>query len=884
MGYGGSERVLRFGVMVRAHRLEAGLTQQELAAKAGLSVATLRDFEQYRRLQPRASSVAALANALGLDPAQAADLTRAAASQPRKSRDGAEPLCSPRTGFSRAAGSMGPDQGLWLTALGPLEAWRDRKRIPLGPPARQAVLGMLLMDPGKLVRRETIIDALWKESPPSTAVELVQAHVSRLRRALASWERPAGDDGLIDSARGAYRLRLSTEELDLLVFRDLATRAAAAQADGDDETACNLYEHAVGLWRGDPLADVDMLRCHYGLTILRQQLSGVLLRYADVAFKLGQYHRVLPRLHALAAKEPLNEPVHARLMIAMAGSGQQAAAIRIYEDLRLHLDRELGLYPGEELVEAHVRVLRQDIPAMESRESHARRAVLPATVPVVPRQLPAALRYFTGRAGELDMLSGLVGRDCAEANGVVIAALTGMAGIGKTALAVHWAHQVASRFPNGQLFVNLRGFCASGTPVTPTEAICGFLTALGVPATRIPVDTTGQAALWRSLLVGRRMLIVLDNARDAEQVRMLLPGSPGCLVVVTSRNRLTGLAAAEGAQLLPLEVLTESESRDLLTRSLTPGRAMAEPSAVSELIGLCAKLPLALCNIAARAAARPRLPLAALATEMREERGRLDALETGESATSVRKVFSWSRASLSDLAGQMFCLLGLHTGPDITIPAAASLAGLSRNQASKALAELCDGHLVTEHAPHRYICHDLLRTYAAEWACIRESDTERREAIHRLLDHYLHTANAASAILHPDYVQSTCTQPRAGVRPEKLDGPRHATEWFENERHVLLAAISKAAEEAYTPHAWELPWAAGPFFTGEVYWRKFTAIQETALAVASEQGDPAGQALACHHLGLLRLWLGERDNACEHLDVTLSRPGNWVPVGAQTLA
>ena len=269
-----------------------------------------------------------------------------------------------------------------------------------------------------------------------------------------------------------------------------------------------------------------------------------------------------------------------------------------------------------------------------------------ATVDVVPRQLPAASRSFTGRARELAALSALVERDLRQASGVVIAALTGMAGIGKTALAVHWAHQVADRFPDGQLFVNLRGSGPSGTPVTPTDAVRGFLTALGVPPARIPPDTDGQAALYRSLLAGRRMLIVLDNAQDAEQVRPLLPGSPGCLVLVTSRNRLTGLAAAEGAHLITLGVLTEAESHDLLASNLGAGRAMAEPVAVSELIALCGRLPLALCDVAARAVARPGLPLAALAAEMRDARRRLDALETGEPVTSVRMVFSWSRARL----------------------------------------------------------------------------------------------------------------------------------------------------------------------------------------------------------------------------------------------
>jgi DNA-binding SARP family transcriptional activator len=318
--------------LVRTYRREAGLTQRELAAKAGLSVAALRDFEQSRRRRPRPSSLAALVGALGLDPDQAADLARAAALPPRR----LDAVPSPRppqddSGFARTAHSAGRGTGLWLSALGPLEAWTDGTPLSLGPPARRAVLGLLLMAPGMQVRRDTIVDVLWGDSPPRTAVGLVQAHVSRIRRLLSSHNRFDGNEEVIDSVRGAYRLGLSRKEVDLLVFRDLAAGAAAAWAGGDDVTAVECYEHAMGLWRGEPLADVDVLCGHPGIIALKQELAGVLLRYAEVACTLGQHDRVLPRLQALADAEPLNEPAHARLMIALAGTGQQAAAIRVHE-------------------------------------------------------------------------------------------------------------------------------------------------------------------------------------------------------------------------------------------------------------------------------------------------------------------------------------------------------------------------------------------------------------------------------------------------------------------------------------------------------------------------------------------------------------------------
>ncbi len=881
MLHGSGGRASHFGSLVREYRHEAGLTQRQLAARSGLSLAALRDFEQSRRHRPRANSLAALAEALGLDPDQIASLGRAAA-LPRERPAPVSSSHSAGEGLSsgRAAPAAGRGPGLWLATLGPLEAWRDGTPLSLGPPARRAVLGLLLMDPGTRVRRDAIVDVLWGDSPPRTAVGLVQAHVSRIRKILSPPGCPAGDE-VISSVRGAYRLVAAPWDVDLLVVRDLGGRAAAAWADGDEASAVDYYEQAVGLWRGEPFADVDELSGHPGIISLRLELNGMLLRYAEAACAIGQYHRVLPRLRALAHAEPLNELAHARLMIALAGSGQQAAALRLYGELRSRLDRELGIYPGDELTQAYVRVLRQDL-SMGSPVPPLVRS--PAAGQVIPRQLPVGPRALFGCHSELAALTALMEPGQERAGSVVIAALTGMAGVGKTALAVYWTHQVADLFPDGQLFVNLRGAGPSGLPIAPTNAVRGFLTALGVPITRIPADTDGQAALYRSLLAGRRMLVVLDNARNAEQVRPLLPASPGCLVVVTSRNRLIGLAAAEGAHLMTLGLLSTAESRDLLAANLDPVRARAEPAAVGELIALCGRLPLALCDVAARAVARPGLPLGALLAEMQDERGRLDALETGEPVTSVRMVFSWSQARLNSLALRMFRLLGMHPGPDITIPAAASLAGLPLDRAALAITELCDEHLLTEYAPGRFVLHDLLRSYSAEEANLRESEADRRDAILRMLDHYLHAATVASGFLDPGQPETTWIPSRPGVTPEKIDGPEQAAEWFSAEQHVLLGVIRQAAQDGYAPYSWKLPWSAGWYLRGEACWQRLAAAQEAALAVAGQHHDLAGLLMARQHLGWLKFLLGDIPVAAHHLNEALELAGQVTDGGPRALA
>jgi tetratricopeptide (TPR) repeat protein/transcriptional regulator with XRE-family HTH domain len=489
-------------------------------------------------------------------------------------------------------------------------------------------------------------------------------------------------------------------------------------------------------------------------------------------------------------------------------------------------------------------------------------ATLGATTPnTTPRQLPPAVADFTGRSAELRALTQIMDLTRDDAPGtVVISAVGGTAGVGKTALALRWAHQAAACFPDGHLYVNLRGFDLCGTAATPGEAIRGFLDALGVPAERMPASLDGQAGLYRSLLAQRQMLIVLDNARDEQQVRPLLPASCGSLVLVTSRSRLDGLAATDGARLLSLDVLSDDEARQLLSARIGDVRAAAEPDAVTEIARLSACLPLALTVAAARAAARPRLPLSAMAAELRDAPDRLDFFDISDPAGSVQVVFSWSFEQLSPGAAMLFRLLGLHPGPDISAPAAASLAGISLNQAGQHLTELAAAHLIAEHLPGRYAFHDLLRAYAASQARAAGDET-RPEAMARLLDHYLHTAVSAADLIRPTRIPFTTSPHRPGVAPEILTEYQQALNWFEAEHHILRSAAVLAGQAGFDVHAWQLPHCLRDYLDFNGRWQENAVLQRAAIAATVRLGDKTEEANARRNLAFSSIMLGNYDQA-----------------------
>jgi tetratricopeptide (TPR) repeat protein len=500
-------------------------------------------------------------------------------------------------------------------------------------------------------------------------------------------------------------------------------------------------------------------------------------------------------------------------------------------------------------------------------------AVTRAPVAPVPRQLPAPARHFAGRADALATLARLLQQ---TRNSTVTVAITGTAGVGKSTLAGYWAHQVADRFPDGLLYANLLGFGPSGPAVQPGTVIHRFLDAIGVPARRIPADPQARAALYRTELAGRRMLILLDNARDSAQVRPLLPGAAGCLVLVTSRDPLTGLVALDDAHPVALDVLSRDEAGELLARRLGRARVAGEPRPVEEIISSCARLPLALAIVAATAATRP-VPLRTLAEQLRDGGRRTDLLRAGDPSTDIHAVFAWSYRTLTAPAARVFRLLGRHPGPDITAPAMVSLAGPAPPEVPPLLAELVQANLLTEPVPGRYACHDLLRAYASHLGDTLDAATNRT-ATTRVLDHYLHTAAAADRLLYPGRDLVRLEPPGAGTVPEPLADRDEALHWLTAERQVLLATVDRAAASGQYRHTWQLAWAVTGFLEHHRCWADQAAVAAAAIGAARGLDDPYAAGLGHRALARAYIETGRHRDAGTQLALALGC-GSGDPVG-----
>ena len=729
--------------------------------------------------------------------------------------------------------------------LGEVRARIGGRLVALGHARQRCVLVALLVEANRRVPTDRLLDRVWGELPPVRARNALSGYVSRLRRLFA-----ADPAVTITRESGGYLLAVDPAAVDLHRFHQLL---AAARSDPDPGV---LLVQALALWRGEAFSGLDTAWLGGVRAALDAERLAATLDLVDLALAAGRHGEVLSELAARSAEHPLDERIAAQLMTALYRSGRRAEALRQYQDIRSRLAEELGMDPAAALQLCHQQILAAD-PALDAAPRADRR---PAAT--VPRQLPAPPVAFTGRAVELARLDALrePGPD-ASATAVV----SGSAGVGKSSLALHWAHRTAGRFPDGQLYVNLRGFDPDGAVVGPAEAVRGFLDALGVPSRRVPIGLAAQTALYRSLVAGRRVLVILDNARDAAQVRHLLPGCTTCATVVTSRNQLTGLVAVDGARAVPLDLFAAADARAFLTRRLGPARVAGESAAVDEIVARCARLPLALAVVAARAAAHPDFPLAGLAAELRAAGGSLDPFDGGEPAADVRAVFSWSYDALGPAAARLFRLAGLHPGPELSVPAAAVLAGLPQGVARRLLAELVRAQLVGERSPGRFAVHDLLRAYAAERAGAEEPAADRRAVTHRLLDHYLHTAYAADRLLYPHRDPIVPAEAVPGAAPGSHADRAAATAWFRAERRTLLALIEGAPRAGFDAHAWQLAWSVTSFFNLSGCWHDQLTAQGAALAAARRLRDDAAQAHAHRNLGRACTQLGRTDRADEHL-------------------
>jgi len=751
--------------------------------------------------------------------------------------------------------------------LGPVEVWDGGDRLDIGSAKPSLVLASLAITPGQLVPWEALVNRVWGERLPGDPKASLYVYVTRLRRSL----EPAGVQIL--SRSGGYVCDVAPERVDLARFRQRVGRlrdAETADAGGPD-TGEELAE-ALTWWRGTPLANLAGEWVTRTRRSLNQERLAALLLLAGVRSRYGRLGELASDLLSASADYRLSEPLAEYVIRALVAAGRRAEALDYYADLRSHLIDELGEEPGPALQRLHVKLLRRD-PSLGDASTSRPDAPSAEPAPFVPRQLPSVARHFVGRQTQLEALDALLANGQAG-SAVLIAAISGTAGIGKTATAVHWAHKSARRFPDGQLYVNLRGFDPTGPPMTPGEAIRGLLDTFAVPKERIPHSLDAQASLYRSLLAGRRTLVVLDNAVDADQVRPLLPGSPGSLVLITSRNQLTGLVAGHGAAPITLDMLDDAEAEQLLSRYLGAERVAAEPDAARLLIQRCARLPLALAIAAARALLAPTLPLSSLAAQLAEAAGPLDALDTGDPATTARAVFSWSYLAQRPQAQRLFRLLGVHPGPDISVAAAASLAGLSTAETASLLSELTRAHLITELASARFALHDLLRSYAAELVRNDVPDAEHDSAFRRLAQHYAHSAFHADRLLDPHRKPISLTNLLPGVAPEAFTDQEQALRWFEAEREVLLAVIRHAAAaDAPAEHidalTWELAWAVADYLDMRGHWDEWLATQQSAMQAAERLDDPAKKAHSHRLIANANIGLTSYEEAADHLSRAL---------------
>jgi DNA-binding SARP family transcriptional activator/Flp pilus assembly protein TadD len=741
-----------------------------------------------------------------------------------------------------------------VVVLGPLRIRDDHGAAVPVPTGRGGVLlAALLVHAGTVVSVDALADYVWNQDPPRQVRAAVQTMLTRLRQTLGGQVAAR-----IRTAAPGYVFDLRADELDLRRFETLCERGHAAYAAADWDRAAGVFAEALELWRGEPLAgvDSDRLRLEIGAPLVERHLEAVRCRN-EVELILGRAAALLPTLTRLVEAHPLREDFRGQLMVALYRSGRVADALATFRHGRALLIDQLGVEPGSELTTLHERILAGDLP-----EAGDSRPAPPVPPPIAPAQLPPDIADFTGRADYLQTLyDALTGGDGRRGSAAATVVLAGAGGMGKTTLALRAAHRLRSRFPDGQLYVNLQG--GRSKPVRAGDVHGRFLRDLGVEGKAIPVDLDERAALYRSMLADRRMLLVLDDAADAAQVRPLLPAGAGHAVLVTSRNRLSGL---ESARHVHLDVLDTEDAHDLFVHVVGRHRAAAEPAATADVLRLCAGLPLALRIAGARLAARPGWAIRDLADRLGEGTRRLDELRADD--LTVRASFEVSYANLPPATSTAsigpaaaFLLLGLWSGPDLSTVAAAALFGVSERVAEDVLESLVDTHLLQTPCPGRYRLHDLLRVYALDQAAKTGSTHDHRDAIRRLLAWYLASAGRAMDLISP-------ARQRFPLADGVPFGPivafadhRDAMDWCETERQNLVAAVSAAQAEGLDTIAWRLPAELLHFFSLRSHWDDWITTYRAGLDSARRQRDRIAETWMLNGLGVAYNNVGRYDDA-----------------------
>lgn len=836
-----------FGPRLQTFRRRAGLSQETAASRAGISTRALRDIERGRVQRPQSRTLRSLAEALGLTGGELAELMAAA-----------------RTGPARGAARPR------LLILGPLSLQRGQATVPVSSPMLRRLLGLLALKHPEPSTQQEITDTLWPSGPPTSHQSLIHTYVSQVRRLLEPGGPRTVPPPTVARTPTGYVLEASRNQIDLGHFDELVAQANRLHRAPDPGAAYESLTHALQWWRGPVLADADpVLRQHPAAVVVNERRVKAVLLHADTALMLRRPEEAVPVLWDMVNTEPLHEGLHARLMLALASCGEQAAALNVFGRLRDRLDEELGIEPSAEVREAHLRVLRQQLPLAQrpDRPAPADRA---ASTGPLPAQLPARARSYVGRRRQMRELDALVSPDPARRSHVV--AVVGAPGVGKTALAKHWAHARRERFEDGQLFVDLRGHSPLPT-LRPGDVLAQFLRALGAPPDQLPADEDEAAALYRTLLADKQMLIVLDNARDAEQVRPLIPGAQGCAVVITSRSRLAGLVASDGARQLVLDVLDPDEARQLLGSTIGEGRVAAEEEAARRLVQVCGGLPLAIRIAGANLLAR-NVGIADYCAELAGD-DMLSRLHIeGDRRSTVRAAFDLSYRALPEAAQRMFRLLGLMPGPDVTVDGAAALADSTSAEAAGLLVSLTDAHLVREREAGRFGLHDLLRSYARELVSREEAHAARQ----RLFDWYLYHTDAAARLLYP-------TEPAAG--PSAAAAPSaalvfsdhgQASQWLDSERENLAGAVLQASGAGFTAIAWRLAESLHGYLSTGMYTGDCLKVATASLFAAVADGELRAQSAAQIRRAECHWVLANRARAMELFGsaLELARQADWL--------